>query len=119
MVCRTSGADRANTRIVCSYIRHKCHCAVDRSVRYIMEAEVISWGRTACCKWCHLHDTSADYLHDALHETSADGYRAFHSNPWGTHPRSHFGARYTWTWCSKEHKNTKESSGCYRIAISH
>src|SRR5712691_1366712 len=115
MVCRTSGTDRANTRIVCGCVCHKRHCAVDRSVRYIMEAEVISWGRTASCKWCHLHDTSADYLHDAPHDTSANGYRDCGSHPVGAHPRSHIGARYTWAWRSKEHKNSKDGSGSRQI----
>jgi hypothetical protein len=51
------------------------------------------------------------YLHDAPHETSADDYRAFGSHPGGTHPRSHIGARDTWTRRSKGQKNIKDTSG--------
>lgn len=116
------GADRAWTGIDCACVYHKRHCAVDRSVRYIMEAEVISYCRTASCEWCHLHDTSRDrYLHD----TSADGYRAFggHGGSWThaswTHPWNHIRARYTRTWLSKGNKNNKDSSGSRQITILH
>jgi hypothetical protein len=97
MGCHTSTAGRAFTGMVCACVCHKRHCAVDRSVRYIMKAEVISWGRAASCKWCHLHDTSANNYH---HDTFGSHRGS------GTHHRSHIRARYTWTWRSKGRKNT-------------